>query len=84
MTIQEFKQCFEMAVNHNYTVDKNFDIAMFDTFEGIAIDNTKRIATKELTAYFINYQCRQLSGNYDMKELTNITKLIRKYIDLIN
>ncbi|MGE5438121.1 MAG: hypothetical protein ACM3O3_12985 [Syntrophothermus sp.] len=73
-----------MAENHEYEVDKNFDIAMFDTFEGLAVYNTKRVATKELTAYFINYQALQLNGNYDMKELNKICELLKKYIDLIN
>lgn len=84
MTNKQFKEIFTMAKNHEYDANKTLESETFNIFNGIAIDRTKRVATKKHCAYMINWQCLYFNGEYDMQELENQQYLFTKYIDLLD
>lgn len=85
MTAKEFKEVFAIAQEHNYDSDplavwKNEGLK---ALEGIALDKTRRIATKQQCAFVLNWQALYFNGEYDMEELAR-TKEYFKRVDLLD
>lgn len=82
MTINEFKECLEIAKNHNYTYSKELENNSYNALNGLYVDNTCRICSKQEFAFMLNYQCLLLNGLYDNEELIIFKKYALKLVEV--
>jgi len=87
MTSKEFKEVFEIAQKHEYDnipyTECCWKQEALTATSGIALDNTRRIATKKQCAFILNWQAQYFNGEYDLEELARMKEYYKR-VDLLD
>lgn len=86
MNAAQFNRVFAAATSGaTHETPRELQASTWAALSGIGLDrkNERRVATVAQCAYFLNYQCRQMAGQYDMDELNNTRASFRR-VDLLD
>lgn len=80
MKAQEFKECARLAAAPGYEIIPYLSL---DTFNGMALDRSRRFATRQQVASMIHGHCATFAGTWDFSEMAELQEMAKR-IDLID
>ena len=81
MLMKDIKVAIEMAKTKSF--DKSIEHSACGALSGLALEKTTRFATLDMVAWFVQYHCLLLNGQFDGAYLQDMVWLLKNRVKLV-